>query len=101
MSESREAKVYIGNGTVKEAEFFWLKFRFFKEDIAKLVEQSKKSKYGMVAIDIYQRREVSEKGTTHYAVLDTWQPSEKKQDAPAHPDYENQNQDVDDQNLPF
>ena len=91
-----EEKVYCGNGKVIKTQYGDLmKLSFTAEDLEKL--QSKLDN-GWVNVVVKERREPSEKGTTHYLEVDTWKPnSDGGNAAPTSKPAENS--DVDD--LPF
>ena len=75
-----EEKIYCGNG--KEKVFddggSLLKFSFSPDDMTKL-NNSAGLKNGWVNIVISKRKQVSDKGVTHYATIDNWQPKEGTQ----------------------
>ena len=68
-----EEKIYCGNGKVIKTQYGDLmKLSFTGEDLEKL--QSKLDN-GWVNVVVKERREPSEKGTTHYLEIDTWKPN--------------------------
>ena len=75
-------KIYIGAG--KEYEFSnggtKVTMLFFRDDIKTMQGNLPEEEGAPVRIDICRRREVSEKGMTHYGLLNTFEP--KKQDTP-------------------
>ena len=73
-------KTYIGNGKVKETEYGDLiSFKLGPNDI-KSINKWAETHEGWCTVTIFKRREPSEKGTTHYGVLDTWVPDQSKSD---------------------
>ena len=69
-------KQYVGSGKVITTQFGEiLKMSMTAEDIKVLQENLSN---GWVNFDILKRREPSEKGMTHYAVLNTWKPEAKE-----------------------
>ena len=74
-------KTYVGNGKVKETEYGNLiSFKLGPNDIKTINEWADKHQ-GWCTVTIFQRKEPSEKGTTHYGVLDTWEPNQNKGEA--------------------
>lgn len=72
-------KIYCGNGKVIRTQYGDLmKLSFSKEDVQKLVEQSEANESGWVNVVVKERREPSEKGTTHYLEVDTWKPEPRE-----------------------
>ena len=73
-----EKKTYIGNG--KEKVFndggSILKFSLSPKDI-EAIKQWAVGNNGWCNINISKRKEVSDKGITHYGTLDTWKPNQK------------------------
>ena len=75
-------KIYVGTGKIKEFSDGGsiLKFSFTEKDLGTLREHLSN---GWVNIAISKRKTPSEKGTTHYAVIDTWKPKSKSDPAEA------------------
>jgi len=72
-------KKYLNGVFVKEKQvkdFTVLKCSIKLEDLKEFVNDS-----GYVNFDLLKRKEASEKGITHYAVLDEWKP-EKQPEKP-------------------
>jgi len=104
-------KQYVGNGKLlkgKEGLPDRMKFGFSEADLRAMMAQAAGSGNGWCNIIISQRREVGRNGQTHYATIDTWQPT-ARQDAPpaarpAQPQVPSapaRTEAVDDSNLPF
>jgi len=69
-------KQYCGNGRVIKTQYGDLtKISFTKEDLETL---TKNLENGWVNCVLKERREPSEKGTTHYLEVDTWKPEKKE-----------------------
>jgi CRISPR/Cas system type I-B associated protein Csh2 (Cas7 group RAMP superfamily) len=67
-------KIYCGNGKVIKTQYGeMMKLSFTAEDVEKLKEGLKN---GWVNAVVKERREPSEKGTTHYLEIDTWEPNQ-------------------------
>lgn len=65
-------KIYCGNGrTVKTSYGNLLKLSFSEDDLKKLVANLSN---GWVNADVKERRNPSEKGVTHYLIVDNWKP---------------------------
>jgi hypothetical protein len=76
-----DEKIYCGNGKLIKTQYGDLmKLSFTTEDLEKL--QSKLDN-GWVNAVVKERREPSEKGTTHYLEIDTWKPNADGASAPA------------------
>ncbi len=72
-----EDKVYIGIGKAIPTKYGELmKLSFPMDDIEKLVEIARDNN-GWANLVLKERREPSEKGATHYMVVDTWKPEQK------------------------
>jgi hypothetical protein len=68
-----EEKIYCGNGRVIKTQYGDLmKLSFTEDDLQKLTENLDN---GWVNVVVKERREPSEKGTTHYLEVDTWKPN--------------------------
>jgi len=73
-------KVYVGNGKEIETQYGkMMKISFSEEDVQKLQENLKNKWVNCV---VKERREPSEKGTTHYLEIDQFLPNKeyKKKD---------------------
>lgn len=69
-------KVYIGSGKEIETQYGkMLKLSLNKGDIQKLQENMDGD---WINLSVHQRREPSERGSTHYMVVDTWKPDASK-----------------------
>ena len=67
-----DEKIYCGNGKVIKTQYGDLmKLSFSAEDMEKM--QANLSN-GWLNVVVKQRREPSERGTTHYLEVDTWKP---------------------------
>ena len=78
---SDNSKIYCGNGKLGKADFFQLKMYFHVSDVEVLLQHAQASNTGLVCLDISERRKPSEKGTTHYGVINTWKPQVKQREA--------------------
>jgi len=98
MAEEKKEKVYIGNGkTVKTGNFTLLKFFLSPKDVDAINARATANN-GWCVIDIYKRKEPSEKGVTHYGTLNTY----KKPEPGAHPVVQSMTQpDLPDEEVPF
>lgn len=68
-----DEKIYCGNGKVIKTQYGDLmKLSFTAEDLEKM--QNNLSN-GWINVVVKERREPSEKGTTHYLEVDTWKPN--------------------------
>ena len=68
-----DQKIYCGNGRVIKTQYGDLmKLSFTAEDVEKLQNSLDN---GWVNVVVKERREVSDKGTTHYLEVDTWKPN--------------------------
>lgn len=75
-----EQKLYCGTGKIVDTgQFSFLKLSISPEDLDRLV--ANKSESGWATIKIMKRKEPSAKGSTHYGVIDTWQPNGQKKKA--------------------
>tara|TARA_Y100001970_G_C14084224_1_gene776411 strand:- start:212 stop:493 length:282 start_codon:yes stop_codon:yes gene_type:complete len=86
-----EEKVYINGISIKEHTFgdgnSILKVAIHKDGIKQLEELTNEE--GWVNVDIKSRREVSEKGQTHYMELNTYKPKQGQDRSPHDPGDEN------------
>lgn len=75
-------KIYVGNAKTVTTQFGdILKVSMSADDLTTLQENLSN---GWVNFDILKRKAPSEKGMTHYAVLNTWKPeSQANEEAPA------------------
>ena len=100
-------KIYCGNGKKFKTQYGdMMKLSFSRDDIQKLVEQSEKSESGWVNVVVKERREPSERGTTHYLEIDTWEPNKnenpaKKAAGKATPDEVQLDEEITAEDLPF
>lgn len=93
-------KIYCGNGRVIKTQFGELmKLSFTEEDLQSMQDNLSN---GWVNVVVKERREPSEKGTTHYLEVDTWKPNQddgnSSKAAPAKPA---QTDEVSAEDLPF
>jgi hypothetical protein len=82
---SDNSKIYCGNGKMGKAAFFQLKMYFHVSDVELLLCHAQTNANGLVCLDISERRKPSEKGTTHYGVINTWKPNSEQAPAPSQP----------------
>lgn len=67
-------KTYVGNGRAKETKYGDLiSFKLGPKDIKTITDWAEKHE-GWCTVTIFERKEPSDKGSTHYGVLDTWEP---------------------------
>lgn len=67
-----DEKIYCGNGKVIKTQYGeMMSLSFSAEDLEKM--QSNLSN-GWINVNVKQRREPSERGTTHYLEVDNWKP---------------------------
>ena len=67
-----DEKIYCGNGKVIKTQFGDLmKLSFTAEDLEKMQNNLEN---GWVNVVVKERREPSERGTTHYLEVDKWKP---------------------------
>ena len=71
-------KQYVGNGKTITTQFGDILKMSMTADDLKVLQENLKN--GWVNFDVLKRREPSEKGMTHYAVLNTWNPERKQGD---------------------
>lgn len=80
-----EQKVYVNPMWFEEKTFndggSILKVNIQAEDLIKFLKANK-NKDGYVKIVISKRKQVGDKGQTHYAYLDTWQPTTNFKNTP-------------------
>ena len=77
---SDNSKIYCGNGKMGKCDFFQLKMYFHVSDVELLMQHAQASNTGLVCLDISERRKPSEKGTTHYGVINTWKPQTEQRE---------------------
>jgi hypothetical protein len=70
-----EEKIYIGMG--KQGKY-GIKLSIPMKDIETLVTVAGENS-GWANLELKERREASEKGWTHYMVVDTWKPEPKEE----------------------
>lgn len=73
-------KQYVGNGKTITTQFGDILKMSMTADDLKVLQDNLSN--GWVNFDVLKRREPSEKGMTHYAVLNTWKP-ENQEGGPA------------------
>ena len=93
-------KIYCGNGRVIKTQYGELmKLSFTEEDLQAMQDNLEN---GWVNVVVKERREPSEKGTTHYLEVDTWKPnSEAPAEKKAVPAKPAQTDEVSAEDLPF
>ncbi len=91
---SEQTKTYVGNGKAVQTDsgFSFLRLNLSPKDLAALNTWASTNN-GWATIDVMKRKEPSEKGITHYGVLNTWKPTPKAPDAALG--------EVSDQSVPF
>jgi hypothetical protein len=71
-------KRYCGSGKLKETKYGEIiELLLFTRDIDEILKRQdevKDSKYSAVKLVIRRRKEMSDKGQTHYGEIDTWEP---------------------------
>ena len=68
-------KIYCGNGRVIKTQYGELmKLSFTAEDLQAMQDNLDN---GWINVVVKERREPSEKGTTHYLEVDTWKPNQE------------------------
>jgi hypothetical protein len=68
-------KIYCGNGRVIKTQYGELmKLSFTEEDLQAMQDNLEN---GWINVVVKERREPSEKGTTHYLEVDTWKPNQE------------------------
>jgi hypothetical protein len=75
-----DEKVYCGQGKVlpgRDGMPARLKFSLSKREVELLAEWAKET--GWVNVVVSKRRTPSEKGVTHYGVIDTWKPTPRSE----------------------
>lgn len=74
-------KIYCGTGKLREGKFGdRLELTLWEKDIQAINarwEAVRSGNYAAVKLVIQQRKQPSEKGFTHYGVIDTWEPKAK------------------------
>lgn len=70
-------KVYINGVFIKESKY-GLKLNINADKFCQQIKELANDK-GYVIIDLLPRKEKGQYGDTHYAVLDTWKPTEKQE----------------------
>lgn len=95
-----DEKIYCGNGKVIKTQYGDLmKLSFTAEDLGKLQESLDN---GWVNVVVKERREPSEKGTTHYLEVDNWKPNADASVAPKETKSAAKNvEDISAEDLPF
>ena len=93
-------KVYCGNGRVIKTQYGELmKLSFTEDDLQKLTDNLEN---GWVNVVVKERREPSEKGTTHYLEVDTWKPNtDQGGAAKTAPKAEGKTEEISVEDLPF
>ncbi len=75
-------KIYIGNG--KEKRFddggSIIKMSFSPKDLETMNAWANNDGNGWVNISVSKRKQPSDKGVTHYGILDTWKPKKTEED---------------------
>ena len=68
-----DEKIYCGNGKKIPTQYGDLmKISFTAEDLQKMQDNLEN---GWINLNLKERREPSERGTTHYLEVDTWKPT--------------------------
>lgn len=68
-----DEKIYCGNGKVIKTQYGdFMKLSFTAEDLEKMQNNLEN---GWINVVVKERREPSEKGTTHYLEVDKWKPN--------------------------
>lgn len=83
-TNNQQEKVYVNAVFIKTVEikdFSFLRMAIAVDDFIKFLEEHK-NEGGFVTINLRPRKQLSEKGHSHYAELDTWKP---KNETPAKP----------------
>lgn len=98
-------KRYIGAGKSKSFDNGGtiIKYSATIEDLEKEIAIEKAAGKTWININICERREPSEKGMTHYGIIDTWEPKpqgDSPQEQPA-PQTQQVTQDQFDDDIPF
>lgn len=79
-------KIYCGVGKLKDSKYGdRLELTLWEKDIAAINarwESVRSGKFPAVKLVIQQRKEPSEKGYTHYGVIDTWEPKPRSDEQP-------------------
>lgn len=79
-------KIYCGTGKLKEGKFGdRLELTLWEKDVAAINarwDAVRSGKFAAVKLVIQQRKEPSEKGYTHYGVIDTWEPKPRADEQP-------------------
>ena len=72
-----EQKTYLGTGKIQTFDNGGSKIKWacLIEELEKAIQLQKASGETWIRIDICERREPSDKGQTHYGLLDTWKPN--------------------------
>lgn len=80
-------KTYLGTGKIQTFDNGGSKIKYACpiDELEKSIALQKADGQTWIRIDICERREPSDKGQTHYGVLDTWKPSQSPQSAPQAP----------------
>lgn len=92
-------KIYCGNGRVIKTQFGELmKLSFTEEDLQAMQDNLSN---GWINVVVKERREPSEKGTTHYLEVDTWKPNQDDGASKAAPAKPAQTDEVSAEDLPF
>ena len=78
MNENKKEIVYVNPIWIEEKKLengnSFLKVSMLADKMIEFLQKNKNNK-GYVRITINKRREIGSNGQTHYAALDTWQPS--------------------------
>lgn len=79
-------KIYCGVGKLKDSKYGdRLELTLWEKDIAAInarLEAVRAGKFPAVKLVIQQRKEPSEKGYTHYGIIDTWEPKPRVDEQP-------------------
>ena len=100
-----EQKTYVGNGKIKTFDNGGSQIRWSCtiEELEKAIAMRKAEGETWININICERREPSDKGMTHYGVLDTWKPTQQGSAPQQSPQVNQVNNAPDDfdQDIPF
>jgi len=76
--EVKVEKIYVGNAKVQKSQYGdILKLKIGPNDVEKINKWAKDNE-GWVNISIMESKKPSDKGYTHYAIIDQWKPDPSK-----------------------
>ena len=95
-------KRYCANGKIVEMKWGQqLKLYIYQKDVDLMAGEIEQNG-GLCVVDIVKRKQPSDKGMTHYAVINSWRPDKKKDEPQSEPGQFEKQQPVDNQDsLPF